>query len=144
VLCAHVHQIVALWRALFQSARIDADLADEMRFRGERETEANILRGMFQEAARRAARLAFGSVDAAQEWSSEDVAGIVVSATIVAPSGNAFETLRAASQMDVALPRMALTPSTLIPQRSVIRPSTTSVSSRTRSEHGFRRLCAND
>jgi hypothetical protein len=33
-----------------------------------------------------------------------NLAGIVVSATIVAPSGNAFQTLRAASQMDVALP----------------------------------------
>lgn len=33
-----------------------------------------------------------------------NVAGIVVSATIVAPSGNAFQTLRSASQMDVALP----------------------------------------
>jgi putative ABC transport system permease protein len=70
-----VHQIVALWRALFRSARIDADLADEMRFHVERETEANIASGMSAEAARRAARLTFGSVDAAQEWSRDDRPG---------------------------------------------------------------------
>jgi putative ABC transport system permease protein len=73
-----VHQIVALWRALFQSARIDADLANEMRFHVERETEANIARGMSPEAARRAARLTFGSVDAAQEWSRDDRPGAAI------------------------------------------------------------------
>jgi predicted permease len=70
-----VHQIVALLRALFRSGRVDADLADEMRFHVERETEANIARGMSPEAARRAARLIFGSVDAAQEQSREDRPG---------------------------------------------------------------------
>ena len=69
------HQIVALWRALFQSARIDADLADEMRFHVDRETEANVARGMSPEAARRAARLTFGSIDAAHETSRDDRPG---------------------------------------------------------------------
>jgi predicted permease len=70
-----VHQIVPLLRALFRSARVDTDLADEMRFHVERETEANISRGMSPHAARRAARLTFGSVDAAQEWSRDDRPG---------------------------------------------------------------------
>ncbi len=69
------HQIVALWRALFWSARVDADLADEMRFHLERETEANIARGMSPEAARREARLTFGSVDATKERSRDDRPG---------------------------------------------------------------------
>jgi putative ABC transport system permease protein len=70
-----LHQIVALWRALFRSARIDADLADEMRFHIDRETDANIARGMSPEAARRAARLTFGSIDAAQETSRDERPG---------------------------------------------------------------------
>ena len=70
-----VHQIRALFRALFRSGRIDADLADEMRFHVERETDANIARGMPPDAARRAARLRFGSVDEAQELSRDDRPG---------------------------------------------------------------------
>lgn len=70
-----VHQILALWRSLFRSARVDADLAGEMRFHLERETEENIARGMSPEAARRAARLTFGSVDATQEQSRDDRPG---------------------------------------------------------------------
>src|SRR5437660_35223 len=61
-----LHQIVPLFRALFRGGRVDADLADEMRFHVEREMEANIARGMSRDAARRAARLKFGSVDNAQ------------------------------------------------------------------------------
>jgi len=68
-------RIVALCRALFRSGRVDADLADEMRFHVERETEANIARGMSPTAARRAARLTFGSVDEAQELSRDDRPG---------------------------------------------------------------------
>src|SRR6185436_16317491 len=70
-----VYQLVALFRALFRSARVDADLADEMRFHVERETEANVARGMTPAAARKAARLAFGSVDAAHEQSREERPG---------------------------------------------------------------------
>src|SRR2546423_1765788 len=70
-----IHQIVAIWRALFWSARVDADLADEMQFHVERETEANIARGMSPEAARRKARLTFGSIDATQEQSRDDRPG---------------------------------------------------------------------
>ena len=68
-------RIVALCRALFRSGRLDADLADEMRFHVEREKEANIARGMSPTAARRAARLTFGSVDEAQELSRDDRPG---------------------------------------------------------------------
>src|SRR5438128_12688738 len=68
-------QIVGLVRAVFRSHRVDADLADEMRFHLERETEANIARGMSPEAARREARLTFGSVDATKERSRDDRPG---------------------------------------------------------------------
>ena len=77
-----VHRIVALWRSLFRSARIDADLADEMRFHVERETEANVARGMSPEQARRAARLSFGSIDAAHEWSRDDRPGASIRQTL--------------------------------------------------------------
>jgi putative ABC transport system permease protein len=70
-----VDQIVGLFRGLFRSAHVDAELADEMRFHVERETDENIRRGMSLEAARRAARLTFGSVDASQESSRDDRPG---------------------------------------------------------------------
>jgi putative ABC transport system permease protein len=70
-----VHRIVALARALFRSSEIDADLADEMRFHIERETEANIARGMSPDEARRTARLLFGSVDDFRETSSDERPG---------------------------------------------------------------------
>ncbi len=62
-------------RALFRNERVDADLAEEMRFHLDRETEANIARGMPPQAAYRAARLTFGSIDAAQELSRDDRPG---------------------------------------------------------------------
>jgi predicted permease len=70
-----VDRILAVWRMLFRNARVDADLAEEMRFHVERETEANIARGMSPTAARRAARLTFGSIDGAQEVSRDDRPG---------------------------------------------------------------------
>jgi putative ABC transport system permease protein len=70
-----VHQIAALSRALFRSGRVDAELAEEMRFHIERETEANIARGMSPEDAGRAARMLFGSVDMAQERSRDERPG---------------------------------------------------------------------
>jgi putative ABC transport system permease protein len=70
-----VHRIVPLLRALFRSARVDNELAEELRFHVERETEANVARGMSPENARRAARLKFGSVDDAQEASRDDRPG---------------------------------------------------------------------
>ena len=73
-----VYQLAALFRALFRSRRVDVDLADEMRFHVERETDANIAHGMSPEAARRAARLKFGSVDVAQEQSRDDRPGSFV------------------------------------------------------------------
>lgn len=73
-----VYRVVALWRALFRSERIDADLAEEMRFHFERETEANLARGMSTKAARRAAHLTFGGVDVTQEWSRSDRPGAAI------------------------------------------------------------------
>src|SRR5215211_6456191 len=46
-----------------------------MRFHVERETQANVARGMAPDAARRAARLTFGSVDSAHETSRDDRPG---------------------------------------------------------------------
>ena len=73
-----IHQIASLFRSIVRSGRVDADLADEMRFHIERETEANIGRGMSPDAARRAARLTFGSVAAAQEMSRDERPGATV------------------------------------------------------------------
>ena len=70
-----LHQIVALLRSLFANRRVDADLATEMRFHVERDIQANIARGMSPDAARRAANLAFGSVDALQEQSRDERPG---------------------------------------------------------------------
>jgi putative ABC transport system permease protein len=70
-----LHRAVALIRALFRSARVDADLADELRFHIERETESNVARGMPTDAACRAARLKFGSVDDVLERAREDRPG---------------------------------------------------------------------
>lgn len=70
-----LHRAIALFRALFRSARVDADLAEEMRFHVERETQANVARGMPAEAARRAARLTFGRVVTMQEQSRDERPG---------------------------------------------------------------------
>jgi predicted permease len=70
-----VHQIAALYQSLFRRDRVDAELAEEMRFHVARETEANITRGMSPDDAHRAARLLFGSVDAALERSRDERPG---------------------------------------------------------------------
>ena len=70
-----IFQIVAWFRAVFLGRRIDADLAEEIRFHIERETQANLARGMSAVSARRAARLTFGSVDRAQETSRDERPG---------------------------------------------------------------------
>jgi putative ABC transport system permease protein len=76
------YQLQGLFRALFHSRRIDADLADEMQFHLERETQANVARGMSRTVAYRTARLKFGSVDAAQELSRDDRPGAGVRQTV--------------------------------------------------------------
>lgn len=68
-------RIVALCRMLFQPSRVDAELVEEMRFHVQRETEANIARGMSPVDAHRAARLRFGSMDDTQERSRDDRPG---------------------------------------------------------------------
>lgn len=62
-----LYQAAALLRVLFRHERVDADLGEEVRFHIERETQANIARGMPPDDAYRAARLTFGSVDDAVE-----------------------------------------------------------------------------
>src|SRR5262245_20810171 len=77
-----LNRIAGLFRSLFHSDRVDADLADEMNFHVERETEANIARGMPLDVARRAARMKFGSVDASHEQSRDERPGVGVRQTI--------------------------------------------------------------
>ena len=72
------HRLLAFVRAVFRSGRIDTDLAEEMRFHIEREVEANIARGLSPAAARRAARLTFGSLDASHELSRDDRPGALM------------------------------------------------------------------
>ncbi|HKW46531.1 MAG TPA: ABC transporter permease [Gemmatimonadaceae bacterium] len=71
-------QSLAWIRAIVFGRRVDADLAEEIRFHIERETQANVARGMSADAARRAARLTFGSVDAAQETSRDERPGALM------------------------------------------------------------------
>ncbi|HEY7611841.1 MAG TPA: ABC transporter permease [Gemmatimonadales bacterium] len=54
-------------RALFRRRGMERDLADEIRFHLEMETEANIRRGMAPDEARRAARLTFGGIERVRE-----------------------------------------------------------------------------
>jgi putative ABC transport system permease protein len=77
-----VYRLAGLFRSLFQSHRVDADLAEEMRFHVERETEANVARGMQPDLARRAARMKFGSVDASHEQSRDERPGVGIRQTI--------------------------------------------------------------
>jgi len=70
-----LYQVVALFRAVFRSKDVDADLAGEMRFHVEREAEANVARGMSPDTAHRLARLKFGSIDATQEQARDDRPG---------------------------------------------------------------------
>ena len=70
-----LHRIAALSRALFRASRVDDELAEEMRFHVEREIQANMARGMSPDAARRAAQLTFGSVDALHEQSRDERPG---------------------------------------------------------------------
>lgn len=69
-------RIAGVLRSLFRSDRIDDDLAEEMRAHVEHATEANIARGMTPDAARRAARLKFGSMDASLERSRDERPGV--------------------------------------------------------------------
>ena len=73
-----ISTIACAARSLFRSRHIDTDLADEMRFHMERETEANIARGMSPRSARRAAQLTFGSVDDVHETSRDERPGVSV------------------------------------------------------------------
>jgi len=77
-----LYRIAALTRALFRSRQIDTDLADEMRFHIERETEANIARGMTPDEARRAARMIFGSIDDVRETSNDERPGAAIRQTV--------------------------------------------------------------
>src|SRR5215218_6166520 len=70
-----IHQITARSRELVRGRRVDSELAEELRFHVDRQTEANIAAGMSPAEARRAARLLFGSVDAHTEASREARSG---------------------------------------------------------------------
>jgi predicted permease len=54
-------------RALFNRARVEADMNDELRFHLEQQTQLYVREGMTRAEAERRARVAFGSYDAASE-----------------------------------------------------------------------------
>ncbi|MES2178255.1 MAG: ABC transporter permease [Gemmatimonadota bacterium] len=62
-----LYRIIPQLRAIFRGRRVDADVADEIQFHIDRETDANTSRGMPFDEARRVARLTVGSVDDAME-----------------------------------------------------------------------------
>jgi len=61
------NRILALLRALFRREQMNEELAEELRFHLDRQTEANIAAGMEPERARRQARLALGGLEAVKE-----------------------------------------------------------------------------
>jgi len=64
-----------MWlRALFRRDQLEREMAKEMQFHLERETELNMRRGLSFDEARRAARVAFGGVEQMKEG-SRDVRG---------------------------------------------------------------------
>ncbi|WP_221032673.1 ABC transporter permease [Actomonas aquatica] len=66
-LAAFFQRLTARLRAVFQKPTLDADLDEELRHHLECLTEDNLARGMSPAAARRAAHLSLGSIDAATE-----------------------------------------------------------------------------
>jgi predicted permease len=62
-------RIAAIVRGWLHAGALDAELAEELRFHLDQQTLSNIDAGMTPEAARRAALLAFGSVDAVRDES---------------------------------------------------------------------------
>jgi putative ABC transport system permease protein len=71
-----VYRILPMLRSLFRSRRIDADLEQELQFHIERETEANIARGMTPANALRDARRTVGRVDDVREASRDERPGV--------------------------------------------------------------------
>lgn len=69
------HGMAARLRSLLHGRQVDAGVAEELRLHVERETEANVARGMTPADAYRAARLAVGSVDAAMETTRDERPG---------------------------------------------------------------------
>ena len=61
------NRIFALLRALFRRGQLNEELAEELRFHLDQQTEANIAEGMEPERARRQARLALGGLEAVKE-----------------------------------------------------------------------------
>ncbi|MEW5983255.1 MAG: ABC transporter permease [Acidobacteriota bacterium] len=64
-------RLLARARGLLRRNRIDAEVEDELRFRIEMETQANLARGMAPDDASRTARAAFGGVQQAKEMVRE-------------------------------------------------------------------------
>ncbi len=69
-------RLAETWRRLrshFHAAEVERGLADDVAFHLERQTEENLRRGMSPGEARRAARLAFGSIEAHKEAARDEV-----------------------------------------------------------------------
>ncbi len=67
MIAAFLQRLAARLRAVFRKPSLDADLDAELRHHLDCLTEENLARGLTPAAARRAARLALGSIDAATE-----------------------------------------------------------------------------
>jgi putative ABC transport system permease protein len=61
-----LYRLFPMVRALFRGRRVDDGIVDELHFHLERETDANIARGMSPADARRAASVSLGRVDDAR------------------------------------------------------------------------------
>src|ERR1043166_3916457 len=73
-----IYRVIAMARALFLSREVEANIADELQFHIERQTQANVRRGMKPDDAYRAAWLKVGSVDDALETARDDRPGSFV------------------------------------------------------------------
>jgi predicted permease len=62
-----IYSVPLRLRSLFRRALVEDELDEELRYHLERQTEANVARGMPRDAARRAALVAFGGVEQRKE-----------------------------------------------------------------------------
>jgi putative ABC transport system permease protein len=85
-----LHVALMRLRSLFGSGRLDRDLDDELRFHIERQTEANVARGLPPEVARRQAvpamRVALSAVDRDQPATSIALMGDVMASATAEPA----------------------------------------------------------
>lgn len=72
------HRLYVTLRGWFNSAALDRELDEELRFHFDRQVEANLETGMTREEARRAAAIAIGNLDPIRETSRDARAGALL------------------------------------------------------------------